>query len=238
MSHYKHIYNAVSNTMHHLKQAQEMCEDAMSMDKEACGTWKKELKQIERQINACYKKVESKHKKASTKKEPAPTIEKKASTSTKSRLKKMAGWIKLPTGEYKEIDDNQPGTINYKERAEQRKEEENIVCPHCGTVSLPEHENCELCNGISDDRINENYMGKKKTNPFEYGKTKKASTFNRSANIYKDNGYENRKDYLQSLSEEYGVDIKTVHALASMLGPDEDFDGLVSAIEDLEDYYL
>lgn len=50
--------------------------------------------------------------------------------------------------------------------------------------------------------------------------------------IYQLNGYEDRDDYLAQMSDEYGVDIETVIALAEMLGPDEDFDGLISALQD------
>jgi hypothetical protein len=51
--------------------------------------------------------------------------------------------------------------------------------------------------------------------------------------IYTDNGYESRRDYLTQLAEDYGVDIDTVLMMASMLGPNEDFDGLVTHIEDI-----
>ena len=51
-------------------------------------------------------------------------------------------------------------------------------------------------------------------------------------NIYQENGFENRKEYLQSLADDYGVDVDTVFAMAAMLGKSEDFDGLVTAIED------
>lgn len=51
--------------------------------------------------------------------------------------------------------------------------------------------------------------------------------------VYTDNGYKNRAEYLSALSEDYGVDIETVHCLADLLGESEDFDGLVSALEDL-----
>ena len=50
--------------------------------------------------------------------------------------------------------------------------------------------------------------------------------------IYKENGYENRTEYLENLASDYGVDITTVYSLADMLGSNEDFDGLVSGIED------
>jgi len=49
---------------------------------------------------------------------------------------------------------------------------------------------------------------------------------------YQELGYENRRAYLESLAQEYPRD--AVFALASMLGPSEDFDGLVTALEDAE----
>ena len=53
-------------------------------------------------------------------------------------------------------------------------------------------------------------------------------------NIYQENGYADRDDYLTCLSEDYGVPIESVYSLAEMLGENEDFDGLVSALEDAE----
>lgn len=50
--------------------------------------------------------------------------------------------------------------------------------------------------------------------------------------IYTENGYKNRKEYLKELAEEFGVDYGTVLALASALGESEDFDGLVTTLED------
>ena len=52
--------------------------------------------------------------------------------------------------------------------------------------------------------------------------------------IYQENGYADRDDYLNCLSEDYGVSIEDVYSLAEMLGENEDFDGLVSALEDIE----
>lgn len=49
-------------------------------------------------------------------------------------------------------------------------------------------------------------------------------------NVYKENGYENRKDYLNRLAEEYG---RNVYFLADMLGESEDFDGLLTSLEDM-----
>jgi hypothetical protein len=51
--------------------------------------------------------------------------------------------------------------------------------------------------------------------------------------IYEENGYEDRMDYLKSLSGEYGADMMTVGGIAELLGEGEDFDALVSTLEDL-----
>jgi len=50
---------------------------------------------------------------------------------------------------------------------------------------------------------------------------------------YLEYGAENRAEYLEMLSEDYGVDLDAVHAMADVLGPTEDFDGLVTSLEDL-----
>lgn len=50
--------------------------------------------------------------------------------------------------------------------------------------------------------------------------------------IYKENGFNDRYEYLASLSKEYGVELSIVGALAEVLGEDEDFDGLPVALED------
>lgn len=42
-----------------------------------------------------------------------------------------------------------------------------------------------------------------------------------------------REDYLSSIAEDYGLDLEqVVRLIADLLGPTEDFDGLVSALED------
>ena len=51
-------------------------------------------------------------------------------------------------------------------------------------------------------------------------------------NIYEENGYESREAYLESLADDFGVSKNTVTTLADMLGPNEDFDGLVCELED------
>lgn len=50
---------------------------------------------------------------------------------------------------------------------------------------------------------------------------------------YQAQGYTDREDYLSCLAEDYGVDLEqVVRPLAELLGPDEDFDGLVNAVQD------
>ena len=50
--------------------------------------------------------------------------------------------------------------------------------------------------------------------------------------VYTDNGYEDREDYLAALCELAGEEAYKVRALADLLGPDEDFDGLVTMLQD------
>jgi hypothetical protein len=54
-------------------------------------------------------------------------------------------------------------------------------------------------------------------------------------NDYEANGFANRRAYLESLCEEYGPN--AVFDLASMLGPSEDFDGLITALEDYSEEF-
>ena len=53
-------------------------------------------------------------------------------------------------------------------------------------------------------------------------------------NIYQSEGFANRREYLEDLADNFGIDVKTVFTLASILGSNEDFDGLVTALEDFE----
>ena len=50
---------------------------------------------------------------------------------------------------------------------------------------------------------------------------------------YKTKDYSNRREYLDWLAESYGVDRADVVLLASILGTDQDFDGLPSTLADL-----
>lgn len=54
-------------------------------------------------------------------------------------------------------------------------------------------------------------------------------------NIYQENGYNDRMDYLISLSKEYEVPLDVVMTLADVYGSTEDFDGLIVALEDYAD---
>lgn len=49
-------------------------------------------------------------------------------------------------------------------------------------------------------------------------------------NAYQIAGYKNRREYLESLCEDYPRE--AVYGIASILGPDEDFDGLITSLED------
>ena len=49
--------------------------------------------------------------------------------------------------------------------------------------------------------------------------------------VYQDNGFSNREEYLDSLRDTYGAD--AVNAFITIMPESEDFDGLVS---DLQDY--
>ena len=51
--------------------------------------------------------------------------------------------------------------------------------------------------------------------------------------VYQQNGFTSRQDYLNSLADEYG---DVVFDLADVLGETEDFDGLVTSLEDYSDY--
>jgi hypothetical protein len=52
--------------------------------------------------------------------------------------------------------------------------------------------------------------------------------------IYEENGHKNRQEYLLSLADDYGLNPELVFAVADVLGKDEDFDGLISTLEDAE----
>lgn len=51
--------------------------------------------------------------------------------------------------------------------------------------------------------------------------------------LYLKAGFASRDDYLESLADTYGVEVLKVHMMADALGEYEDFDGLISELEDL-----
>ena len=51
-------------------------------------------------------------------------------------------------------------------------------------------------------------------------------------NIYQQHGFPDRRAYLADLAENYGG---SVYMLADLLGPSEDFDGLITSLEDMEE---
>ena len=69
-------------------------------------------------------------------------------------------------------------------------------------------------------------------------------------NIYEQHGFESRNAYLKDLADNNGVSLETVLALADLLsvfpetvlaladlGPNEDFDGLVTELKDFFVYF-
>lgn len=52
--------------------------------------------------------------------------------------------------------------------------------------------------------------------------------------IYQEHGFSTRTEYLIDLGDSYGIDSSIVFALADMFGSNEDFDGLVNALEDYQ----
>jgi hypothetical protein len=54
--------------------------------------------------------------------------------------------------------------------------------------------------------------------------------------VYAANGYKDREDYLNSLADDRGIERIVVDMIAGMLGENEDFDGLVTALDDFENF--
>ena len=46
--------------------------------------------------------------------------------------------------------------------------------------------------------------------------------------------YGSRDEYLHALAEDYGIPYETVEVLADTLGPNEDFDGLITTLNDMD----
>jgi hypothetical protein len=54
--------------------------------------------------------------------------------------------------------------------------------------------------------------------------------------VYTANGCKDRDDYLNSLADDRGIDRMAVNIISDMLGENEDFDGLITALDDFKDY--
>ena len=54
-------------------------------------------------------------------------------------------------------------------------------------------------------------------------------------NVYQENGFADREEYLDELREEYGAEL--VDVLTSVLPASEDFDGLITELEDNAGYF-
>jgi len=52
--------------------------------------------------------------------------------------------------------------------------------------------------------------------------------------IYEKHSFSSREDYLIHLGEDLGIDMDVVYIVSDLLGPDEDFDGLVTMLEDYD----
>ena len=55
---------------------------------------------------------------------------------------------------------------------------------------------------------------------------------------YQKLGFPDREAYLRSLAVEYEVDEDSVFSLANLLGRDEDFDGLLTDLEDFSQFII
>ena len=53
-----------------------------------------------------------------------------------------------------------------------------------------------------------------------------------ASTVYQEYGYQNRQDYLKCLADDYGLPLSVVKVIADTLGPNEDFDGLVTELDD------
>jgi len=56
--------------------------------------------------------------------------------------------------------------------------------------------------------------------------------------LYQEHGFTDREAYLKSLAVEYEVDLSSVISLAELLGPNEDFDGLLTDLEDFSSFII
>lgn len=56
-------------------------------------------------------------------------------------------------------------------------------------------------------------------------------------NIYAEYGYDTRREYLECIANDMGIDLEIVLTMADLLGASEDFDGLITALDDIAETY-
>jgi hypothetical protein len=52
-------------------------------------------------------------------------------------------------------------------------------------------------------------------------------------NPYTEYGYDTRREYLECIADDMGIDLEIVLMMADLLGANEDFDGLITALDDI-----
>ena len=57
-------------------------------------------------------------------------------------------------------------------------------------------------------------------------------------NVYVENGFDDRNAYMEYLADMNGIPVSDVWDIAWILGPDEDFDALVTTIDDYAISYI
>ena len=98
-------------------------------------------------------------------------------------------------------------------------------------ANLSDDDKIELVKILSQEQVDldalYNFLDSKSNFTSEYPEVE----FN-ELDRYQEEGYQNREEYLQSLADDYGIDISEVKSIANLYGPGEDFDGLLIALED------
>ncbi len=133
MSHYKHANRAVNNALHHLKEAQECVSELKEIDKEACGTWSKELKEIEKQLSRCCRKIETKHRKNTEVIKTASYSNKILSGVKRKELTKISELIDLAK------------QVNDKDWENELKKEFEIIATNNDCMSCGSSNKCKSC---------------------------------------------------------------------------------------------
>ena len=125
---------------------------------------------------------------------------------------------------------NYKGAI-YKARPVDLDNRPYALCAGCALENTEEAQNCKCptephcCAQFRND----------KTEWAAHRYTRGFNIMIPTINDYNELGFRNRDEYLESLAEDYGIPLDIVLLLADLYGPLEDFDGLVTAVEDYAD---